>query len=651
MQNLQKQLRKIKIGSRIYLMFGFIMLVLLIVAYSGISSRIEIINDFEKLQHLVVELRNYGQELEDNNTAQSFNGHLNTIESFLTLTSDTMTTQNRNILIYVGVGLIIAITLLLLIVGSIVSPVKSLILLSKDVAGGKLNINAKRIDVFSDEIGQLAEDMYELTNVLRDMTDDVSQANYNFNELGDIEYRADSGKYQNSFKEVVDTLNEVLDNQAKDVETTLVALNKIADGDFNVRFDDLPGKKAILPQTFRTAASNLISVTSEVDKMIEAAAVKGDLHFVIDVDKYKGDWRKIMVGLNQIAEAVDRPIVEIKDVLNKLAEGKFSGIEVSGDYKGDFADIKEAANSMINAFNDYLNEVIEKLDAVAKGDLTKSIEREYIGEFALLKAPMNQIINSLSETICEIRSSVEQVALGSEQIALSAMRLADGATKQNAAVDELSHSLSLIHEKASEASSNAMEAKNGTERSQTQAVEGRDSVSSMTEIMHKIKASSGGIAKIIDVITSIAFQTNLLALNASVEAARAGEHGKGFSVVADEVRTLAGRSQRSASDTMVIIEEDGKIVEDGMKAAEEVVSAFEAIVGNIVEISSSISQIADISTEQLESITNINSSVSEISAVATDTSATAEESAAASQELNSQVEMLRQRVSLFKLKA
>jgi len=242
------------------------------------------------------------------------------------------------------------------------------------------------------------------------------------------------------------------------------------------------------------------------------------------------------------------------------------------------------------------------------------------------------------------------VAMGADQISNSAMNLAEGATRQTAAVEELSSSLTLIHEKANQASESATAANQSTIRSQQFAQQGGATIKSMSETMNKIKESSESISKIIDVITSIAFQTNLLALNASVEAARAGEHGKGFSVVADEVRILAGRSQQSASDTSGIIEEDTKNVEEGLKAAMEVVESFDTIVKNIGEISEVVSHIASISSEQLDSISTINASVSEITGVVTATSATAEESASASEELNSQAEMLRQKVAFFKLR-
>ena len=175
-------------------------------------------------------------------------------------------------------------------------------------------------------------------------------------------------------------------------------------------------------------------------------------------------------------------------------------------------------------------------------------------------------------------------------------------------------------------------------------------VQSMADTMNKIMVSNDNISKIIDVITSIAFQTNLLALNASVEAARAGEHGKGFSVVADEVRTLAGRSQQSASDTANIISEDNKHVQEGAKTVEEVVAAFETIANDIREISSQIFQISEITSEQLESISMINTNLQEIIQVVSDTSDTAMESSHTSEQLTNLADMLRQKVAFFRLR-
>jgi methyl-accepting chemotaxis protein len=167
--------------------------------------------------------------------------------------------------------------------------------------------------------------------------------------------------------------------------------------------------------------------------------------------------------------------------------------------------------------------------------------------------------------------------------------------------------------------------------------------------MTQIKESSSEISKIIKAIQDIAFQTNLLALNASVEAARAGEHGRGFSVVAEEVRNLAGRSQDSVNETTGLIETSNNRVESGSSIAETTSKSLNTIVVNAAEVSQIIKNIASASSEQAEAIAQVSLGLDQISKVVQSNSAVSEETAAASQELSSQAEILQQLVAYFKL--
>ena len=349
-----------------------------------------------------------------------------------------------------------------------------------------------------------------------------------------------------------------------------------------------------------------------------------------------------------ITRSIAKPLSNIETCLLEMQNGNFAKME--GDYGGEFNTVKSAVNTTADTTLSYIEEIAVILSAISKGDLTVNISREYIGSYAPIKDALHIILNSLNATMSEIINATEQVVSGSEQISQSAMHLREGAAKQTHALDELSEAVSTIHSKAEQASTNANDANKWANNSEESAQVGGIAVQALTANMLKIKESSESISQVFKIVDDIAFQTNLLALNASVEAARAAEYGKGFAVVAEEVRTLAGRSKESVSETTTIVKEDIESVERGLKATNEVVSSFEAISGDIGKISEIVSQIANLSSEQLIFISSVHDSVSEVSGVATNNSSIAQESAASSEELNAQAEMLRKMVSFFKLR-
>jgi len=568
--------------------------------------------------------------------------------------SATETTEFAFQLIYLIIGVtlfVIALTIvfMLIMTRSLATPIKRLAGTVNDMAEGKLNFNIDHANITKDEVGELTMSIATMAGAVIKLSDDLRVLSSSFNQKGEIDAKIDDSQYLGTYKEVATSVNELMGLILQDIPMFLNTLNAFNEGNFNVEIPSLPGKRAVMTQTLSGFRDNMQSITADIGGLATAAA-DGKLDVRIDANKYKGDWTSLVLTLNNLVTAVAEPLAAIEFSLNEMKEGNFENAEILKTFKGTFENVKDAVNSSGETTLLYISEITEVLEYMAQGDLTSSIQRDFIGSYAPIKAALTTILESLNSTMADIKATVDQVAIGAQQISTSATHLADGATRQSAAVDELSSSLALIHEKATQASDNATAANLSTNHSQEFAAQGGSIVKSMSDTMNAVKGSNADISKIIDVITNIAFQTNLLALNASVEAARAGDHGKGFSVVAEEVRTLAGRSQQSSSDTGAIIKENNKNVEEGVRAAAEVVESFETISNNISDISRLISQIADISIEQLDSISNINVSVSEISGVVANTSSTAEESAAASQELNSQAEMLRQKVAFFKIK-
>lgn len=165
-----------------------------------------------------------------------------------------------------------------------------------------------------------------------------------------------------------------------------------------------------------------------------------------------------------------------------------------------------------------------------------------------------------------------------------------------------------------------------------------------------IDQSSAQIVSIIKTIEDIAFQTNVLALNASVEAARAGDSGKGFSVVAEEVRSLAAKSAEVAQNTSNLINRSIQDVQTGTESTDLAVSAMQVISDCIQSIKTLMDDIDAASVQQSKMIVLVENGIKEISAVVQSNSASAEKSAAVSKELSDQARTLNNLISRFRIK-
>ena len=525
-------------------------------------------------------------------------------------------------------------------------PMAGLKSLVSNVTHGNLAFKRHK-KMYTDEMGQLTQDMYAMADVLDNIIQDLTNIDHEFNTLGDIDYRVDESKYENSFREVVEAVNRLQNATFNDRMALEAIFVELTQGNFDVAIDDRPGKKMRLRLSLRELTARLKEICETVTFFANSAS-EGQFDVSVNTSKFSGSWAELMNTLNGLMKAIEEPLCALENNVILMSRGDFSDLE--GEFTGHFKVLKEACNLTNKITKAYIDEIAHILGRMAQGDLTAGANQDYIGDYEPIKTALNEILDSLNVTMEGIQVATGQVVLGAQLISKSSMQLAEGSHRQTTAVENLSHAVSSVHEKAMQTRTNATQAQESTQRSQDSAVAGEGIVMSMAENMNKIKESNESVSNIINVITSIAFQTNLLALNASVEAARAGEHGKGFSVVADEVRTLAGRSQQSASDTSGIISENTNSVEEGARAATDVVQAFAAISANINEINSLVSQITDVSSEQLKSIATINESVEEISKVVIDNSAMAQESASAAEELNSQADVLREKVEFFRLR-
>jgi len=623
-------MRNLKIGHKLALGFAILMLSTLLIAGIGIWAIMELDRAYVATVNRAVTGEYVADVMDD--------------------IADGVRDVIMTIILFLVIGAIVDIVLMYFLARSISKPVQNVSDILKQVAQGHVDIAFDQKTFTRNEVGELNRSTYELVQVIGGMVKDLNEAYNEYIIIGNMRYSIDERKYHNSFNEVITSVNKLLNSVTTDVAELGNVMDKLSGGDFSADLDPTiwVGDWVILPKSARSLATSLESINSEINLMIEAV-VKGDLSFQIDESNYEGDWSKLMKGLNRIVMAVNAPITEIKGVMGEVAKGKINNIKVKGNYNGDFQTMSQAVNQMLENLHSYLGEVIEILRAMSEGDLTNTIKREFVGDLDDLKQPINKMVSTLHKTMSEISMAADQVLSGASQIAHSANDLSSGAQEQASSVQELNATIDIINQQTLLNADNASTANELSNNSTTNAQEGNEAMTHMVEAMTQIKVSSNDISKIVKTIQDIAFQTNLLALNASVEAARAGEHGKGFSVVADEVRSLAARSQTAVAETTTLIQDTVNRVESGSNIATKTAESLNVIVTSANEVLNIISKISIASKEQAEAIANVSDGLSQISKVTQSNSAISEETAAASEELNSQAEMLQHLVAFFKL--
>ncbi len=224
----------------------------------------------------------------------------------------------------------------------------------------------------------------------------------------------------------------------------------------------------------------------------------------------------------------------------------------------------------------------------------------------------------------------------SEQVNQSSRSLAEGSTEQAASLEETSSALEEMASMTRQNADNATKTNNTTQNNNKLIATGATAVGNMSQAMGEISDSAEQISRIIKTIEDIAFQTNLLALNAAVEAARAGEAGKGFAVVADEVRNLAGRSAQAARDTTQLISTTIERVRNGSEIASQLDASFREIESGSNSVARLIAEITSATNEQAQGVDQVNTAVAQMDKVTQENAATAEQSASAAGELATQ---------------
>lgn len=309
-----------------------------------------------------------------------------------------------------------------------------------------------------------------------------------------------------------------------------------------------------------------------------------------------------------------------------------------------------------------LNQAVALAETVASGDLTQRIEIEGKDEPARLLMALKTMQGNLRDTIQNITSSSSQLASAAEELNAVTEDSTRGLYQQNQEIEQAATAVNQMTSAVDEVARNAVATSEASRESDRTAQHGREqvlkTVTSIGALADDVTSTAGqvetlagkvnDISKMLDVIRSVAEQTNLLALNAAIEAARAGEAGRGFAVVADEVRSLAHRTQQSTKEIEEMIggvQQGAELAVSAMKSSNErahsTLDVARAAGDALDEIAKAISQIsernlviASASEEQAQVTREVDRNLTNIRDLSMQTSAGANQTTAASQELS-----------------
>ena len=315
--------------------------------------------------------------------------------------------------------------------------------------------------------------------------------------------------------------------------------------------------------------------------------------------------------------------------------------------------------------------------AQGEGDLTQRLESNGKDEIAELSLAFNRFAEKVQQMVIQVSGSTSQLASAAEQMSIITDETHQGVEKQHSQIEQVATAINEMAATAQEVANSAANAAQAAHHADDESNQGRgvvqetiDTIDSLASdigqavgVINQLEENSTNIGGVLDVIRGIAEQTNLLALNAAIEAARAGEQGRGFAVVADEVRTLAHRTQESTQEIQSMIES----LQEGAHNAVEVMNmsnersqacvdkaasagtSLESITSSVNQINEMNLQIATAAEEQTSVAEEINSNVLQINTLVEGTAAGARQTSTASVELTKLASQLQSLVGQFKI--
>ena len=352
----------------------------------------------------------------------------------------------------------------------------------------------------------------------------------------------------------------------------------------------------------------------------------------------------------RMARSISKPVKNVTNRMVGLSDGDLH-TEVAHIRSGDELEIMtRTLADTVGSVNRYISDIHQVLSGVADGNLQIEPQVQYEGDFTLIRNSLGTILASMNKTISGFRAAAARLAQMAEELSGQSGQLHQASLEQNQATEVLVDEVTHVKEQLAGVIKSSDQTHTMTGEITRKVQEANTQMDALSNAMSNISSNAQEITSIAKAIDNIAFQTNILALNASVEAARAGSAGRGFAIVAEEVKELAGKSAQAAQSAVDIVTNTKAVIQEGVELNASTAESLQAIYGVSAEISEISDQLVAAVQGQENALISMEERIATISSIADRNLQSAVGTSQSSELLAKEAEELQVQVKKFALK-
>ncbi len=352
----------------------------------------------------------------------------------------------------------------------------------------------------------------------------------------------------------------------------------------------------------------------------------------------------------RMARSISKPVKNVTNRMIGLSDGDLH-TEVAHIRSGDELEIMtRTLADTVESVNRYISDIHQVLSSVADGNLQIEPQVQYKGDFTLIRNSLGTILASMNKTISGFRAAAARLAQMAEELSGQSGQLHQASLEQNQATEVLVDEVTHVKEQLAGVIKSSDQTHTLTGEITRKVQEANTQMDALSNAMSNISSNAQEITSIAKAIDNIAFQTNILALNAAVEAARAGSAGRGFAIVAEEVKDLAGKSAKAAQSAVDIVTNTKAVIQEGVELNASTAESLQAIYGVSTEISEISDQLVVAVQGQENALVSMEERIATISSIADRNLQNAVGTSQSSELLAKEAEELQVQVMKFALK-